>query len=274
MMARYWRSMFTDFWMLAAERVPVRNVSRPRARGFCTSSSSRTEPSGLSSARSMRTPLDPMSMTEMTGVAPAAPTGTAPAIAGVVVVVSGMGLQHRFQGELLLEEIATLFSDGPLVQGDVPPRARLERELGILGLGRDPEHVLAVIVIQRVRQPQDCRQSAHLIAGALRERRVVLVAGIGRRLAMVAGHIGDHLDLLVVQSQDRSLRDDVVGVPVMPRTRNEIPHLVEESRNFEQEPLALSQPVHVLQLIEERECEGGDVPRVLGVGIVFLHDRV
>src|SRR5438094_825671 len=179
MMARYWRSMFTDFWMLAAERVPVRNVWRPRARGFCTSSSSRTEPAGLSSARSMRTPLDPMSMTEMTGVAPAAPTGTAPAIAGVVVVVSGMGLQHRFQGELLLEEIATLFSDGPLVQGDVPPRARLERELGILGLGRDPEHVLAVIVIQRVRQPQDCRQSAHLIAGALRERRVVLVAAFG-----------------------------------------------------------------------------------------------
>ena len=60
----------------------------------------------------------------------------------------------------------------------------------------------------------------------------------------------------------------------MPRTRNEIPHLVEESRNFEQEPLALSQPVHVLQLIEERECEGGDVPRVLGVVIVLLHDRV
>src|SRR6266850_8034582 len=216
MMARYWRSMFTDFWMLAAERVPVRKVSRPSARGFCTSSSSRTEPSGLSSARSMRTPLDPMSMTEMTW------TGTAAVTAGVVVLVSGTGLQHRFQAELLLEEIAALLTHGPLVQGHVSARARLHGQLRILGLGRDAEHVLAVIVIQRVRESQECRQGAHLIAGALGERRVGFVAQVGRRLAMVAGHVRHHLHLLIVQSQDRGLRDDVVGVAVMPRAGDEV----------------------------------------------------
>jgi len=33
MSVRYWRRMFTAFWMLDAERVPVRNVSRPSASG-------------------------------------------------------------------------------------------------------------------------------------------------------------------------------------------------------------------------------------------------
>src|SRR6267142_5578340 len=270
MIARYWRSMFTDFWMLAAERVPVRNVSRPSARGFWTSSSSRTDPSGLSSARSMRTPLDPMSMTEMTWVATAAP-GTATGTVGVVVVVSGTGLQHRFQAELLLEEIAALLPDGPLVQGHVSARARLHGQLRILRLRRDAEHVLAVIVIQRVRQSQDRRQGAHLIAGALGERRVGFVAQVRRRLAVIAGDVRHHLHLLLVQSEDRGLRDDVVGVAVMPRAGDEVPHFVKQRRDLEKQPLALSQLVHVLQLIEERQRQRGDVSCMFGIGIVFFH---
>src|SRR5947207_731801 len=239
MMARYWRSMFTDFWMLAAERVPVRKVSRPSARGFCTSSSSRTEPSALSSARSMRTPLDPMSMTEMTGLTPAAAGGAAVTV-GVVVVVSGMGLQHRFQVELLLEEIAPLLPHGPLVQGHVSARARLHGQLRILRLHRDAEHVLAMVVIQRVRQSQDCRQGAHLGAGALGERRVGFVAQVGRRLAVVAGDVRDHLHLLIVQSQDRGRRDDVVGVAVMTGAGDEVAHLVKQRPDLEEKPLALA----------------------------------
>src|SRR6267378_6095502 len=122
-MARYCRRMLTAFWMLAADRVPVRKVSRPSASGFCTSSRMRTDPSGLSSARSMRTPLAPTSMTDRTGGALAA-TGPADGTGAR----STMGPEHRFQIELLLEQVA-LLSDRPFVERHVPPGARLQHEL-------------------------------------------------------------------------------------------------------------------------------------------------
>src|SRR6185437_11898440 len=116
--------MFTAFWMLAAESVPVRKVSRPSASGFCTSSRIRTAPSGLSSARSMRTPLEPTSITESTAGAPAANAAMAVApaadAAGEGEVRSRMGFQHRLQVELLLEEVPALLAHRPLVQRHVP----------------------------------------------------------------------------------------------------------------------------------------------------------
>src|SRR2546428_13341733 len=81
--------MLTAFWMLAAESVPVRKVSRPSVSGFWTSSRMRTDPSGLSSARSMRTPLDPTSITERTGGAGAATLG-----AGGAGARADTGLEH------------------------------------------------------------------------------------------------------------------------------------------------------------------------------------
>src|SRR5436853_3727229 len=134
-MARYWRRMFTAFWMLAAERVPVRKVSRPRASGFCTSSRMRTDPSAFSSASSIRTPLEPTSMTESTAGAPAA---NAAAAVGVEPEVgdpasSGMGLQHRLELELVLEEVSPLLAHRPLVHADVAPGPLLQRQLGPAG---------------------------------------------------------------------------------------------------------------------------------------------
>src|SRR5262249_51040190 len=63
------------FWMLAAESVPVRKVSRPKASGRSSCSSVRTSPVGRSSAISMRIPLAPTSMTDMTGGAAGCPPG-------------------------------------------------------------------------------------------------------------------------------------------------------------------------------------------------------
>src|SRR3989442_15912398 len=100
--------MLTAFWMLAAESVPVRKVSRPSVSGFWTSSRMRTDPSGLSSARSMRTPLEPTSITERTGGAGAATLGAGGAGAG-----SDTGLEHRLQAELPPEEIAPLLAHPP-----------------------------------------------------------------------------------------------------------------------------------------------------------------
>src|SRR5262245_2268828 len=137
--------MFTAFWMLAAERVPVRKVSRPSASGFWTSSRMRTWPSGLSSARSMRTPLEPTSMTETTAGAPAARAEAAPAgVAGVDELTLRTGLEHRSQVELVMEQVAPLLGHRPFVQGHVAARPRFQHQLGVLRLGGNRPDPLAM----------------------------------------------------------------------------------------------------------------------------------
>src|SRR5438552_7634628 len=92
----------------------------------------RTAPSGLSSARSMRTPLEPTSMTERIEGALKATFG-----AGGTSARSATGLQRRFQIELLLEEVPTLLPHRPFVQRHVPARTRLQDQLRIALLRGD-----------------------------------------------------------------------------------------------------------------------------------------
>src|SRR5438045_9095869 len=125
--------MFTAFWMLAAERVPVRKVSRPSASGFCTSSSTRTDASAFSSARSIRTPLEPTSMTERTAGAPA--TNAAAVDPGEEdSELSRIGLQHRLELEFVLEEVPPLLAHRPRVQRDVPAAPPPQPQLRISAL--------------------------------------------------------------------------------------------------------------------------------------------
>src|SRR6185503_6346423 len=184
MIVRNWRSTFTAFWMLAAESVPVLNVSRPSAIGRSKASSVRTVPSGFNSAISMRIPLAPMSMTERTGIA--------------VGIGSATHHHHRLQAELVSKEVA-LVHDRQLVQRHVAACLHLQPKLRAARLGLHGGHALAMVVIQRVRDAQDRGQGADALLALLVQVPVALVAEIRRRLPVVSGDVRDHEEFLVAQ---------------------------------------------------------------------------
>src|SRR6266850_383270 len=210
--------------MLAAESVPVRKVSRPSASGRSSCSSVFTWPSGCSSAISMRIPLAPTSMTDMIGGAPPGAPAAAGAAVGaataapatpVSTVASVTAGYHRLEPKLALEEVPFV-PHRPLVQGHVAARAQLQPQRGAPLLCPHRCDLLAVVVVQRVGHAKDRRQHAYPLAVPIREVPIALVAQIGRGLPVIARDVRDDHQLIVGQSQDRCLGDDVERVTVVP----------------------------------------------------------
>src|SRR5258705_2581630 len=175
MTARNWRSTFTAFRMLDAERLPVWKVSRPSAIGRSSSSSVRTTPSPASSAMIIRMPLAPTSMTEMIG-GRASPVATGVAATGAVAVIPAgaafaarsVNVHHRLQTELLQKQVP-LVLQRPLVQRHVASRANLEPQLRVARLGLHRRDLLLVVVIQRVRHAQERGEGAHAVPVLVRQ---------------------------------------------------------------------------------------------------------
>src|SRR5262245_58570467 len=180
--------------MLVAESVPVWKVSRPRDSGRWSSSRVRISPLGRSSAMSMRIPLAPTSMTDITG-GPAGTAGTAAGTGGIAWA-SATGHHHRLESELILEKVA-LVLQRPRVEAHVPARAHPELQLRAALLRAYRAHVLLVVVIEGVRHAKDGGERTDPLLILLVERGVRLVARVGRRLPVIARDVRHDLLLRV-----------------------------------------------------------------------------
>ncbi len=130
-----------------------------------------------------------------------------------------------------------------------------------------------MVVIERVRHAQERGEGAHAVAVLVRQLGVAFMVRVGYRLSMIACQIGHDVQLVVAQSEDGRLRDDVVGVAVVPRSADEVPHLVEQGTELQEQAVALPKPVERFQLIEERDRELAHLLGVLRIRLVLAEER-
>ena len=109
-----------------------------------------------------------------------------------------------------------------------------------------------------------------LVAVERGERRM---AGFGLALAVVAGHLGDQLDLGVGEADELAVADHVVRVQVVLAVGDHQPDVGQQRTRLQVVALGVAEAVQLLQAVEQLDGEAGDVGRVHRVVVAALGSR-
>ena len=112
-------------------------------------------------------------------------------------------------------------------------------------------------------QTQHGGQRPNRAAALLAKVGEPLVLPVRRRLTMIPGDERDRLDFVRLESAQVAVRDQVVGMLVVPLVGNVDADVVKERRVFEPLALAIGERVDAARLIEEGDRQARHLKRVL-----------
>jgi hypothetical protein len=123
---------------------------------------------------------------------------------------------------------------------------------------------LCVAPVEALGEPQDCGERADRAPLPASEIAEAVVLALGRRLAVIARHERDRLDLMRLEATQIAVRHQIVRVLVVSLVADMDADVVQDRCILEPFALAIGQPVDRARLIEQSDREARDVLRMLG----------
>lgn len=127
----------------------------------------------------------------------------------------------------------------------------------------DSAQRLRMTSVESFSQSNDCGQHANRLSKRAVQIAVALVRLLWGRLAMIAGHQRNHLDLPWIEPAQISILDQVIRMSVMPIVADVDTDVVEQRGILEPFTLLIAKPMHATCLIEDAERQARDLLRVL-----------
>ena len=123
--------------------------------------------------------------------------------------------------------------------------------------------LLGTAAVEAAGEPQHTGESLNppLVVG--REPGKGFLLALGQRAAMVAGHVGDQLQVVGPQARQAAIADEMVAVLVVLVVVDDVANVLKPSRTLEQEPVTSRQFERIGQLLEDPTGQGGHLAAVL-----------
>ena len=114
---------------------------------------------------------------------------------------------------------------------------------------------LAVAAVQALGEPDNRRQRPHHAARTPAQFAESVVASLGSRLPMIAGHQRDDVDFLRLEPAQVAVLDQIIRMLVMTFVTDVHADIVQDRRVLEPLAFAIGEAMNRARLIEQRHCQ-------------------
>ena len=156
----------------------------------------------------------------------------------------------------LQERVAGAFR-GPDFERYVALPGDLKFDLIVVNEATDGLNLLFARTVQTFRNPQNGNQVENRALFVFREALIRNVRRRWHRFPMVTAELRDQRSLAFREARQIGIRDNIRGMLVVPGGSNEVSHIMQECRGFEQFGMLRRETMHVLECIEERVSQCG-----------------